>query len=237
VHDFAESVVKLDPAGGLKLFDWYTPGNWAQLDAQDMDLASSGPLLIPGTNLLAGGGKSGEFYLLNSASLGKYNAQDAQVVQKLRVSNGEIRGGAVYWQRSAANGGPLLFVWGQGDRLKAYPFNGQRLAAAPMAQASYANELFPGGILTLSANGDAASSGILWAATAASGDAADNPPVTGVLHAFKAANVAEELWNTNMVPARDGFGGLAKFVPPVVANGKVYLASWSNQVAVYGLLH
>jgi dienelactone hydrolase len=39
-----------------------------------------------------------------------------------------------------------------------------------------------------------------------------------------------------MNPSRDGFGNFAKFVPPLVANGKVYVATQSNQVAVYGLL-
>jgi hypothetical protein len=35
---------------------------------------------------------------------------------------------------------------------------------------------------------------------------------------------------------RDGYGNFAKFVPPLVANGKVYVATSSKQVTVYGLL-
>ena len=38
-----------------------------------------------------------------------------------------------------------------------------------------------------------------------------------------------------MDAARDSFGNFAKFVPPLVANGRVYVATWSKQVAVYGL--
>ncbi len=38
-----------------------------------------------------------------------------------------------------------------------------------------------------------------------------------------------------MAPDRDGVGNHAKDVPPVVANGKVYLATFSNQVNVYGV--
>jgi hypothetical protein len=60
----------------------------------------------------------------------------------------------VYWQRSAANGGPLLYNWGVNDRLKAYPFDGRTFAANPSAQGSATNQIFPGGILALSANGD-----------------------------------------------------------------------------------
>ena len=236
VGNFSESVLKLDPANGLKLVDWFTPGNWSTLDTQDLDLTSSGPLLIPGTNLLAGGGKTGELYVLNKANLGKYNAQDSQVVQKMYISASEIRGGPVYWQRSAANGGPLLYNWSVGDRLKAFPFNGTMFATTPSAQGGVTNQIFPGGILTLSANGGAPGTGVLWATTAGSGDAENNPPVPGVLYAFDAGNVATELWNSTMNATRDGFGNFGKFVPPLVANGRVYVATWSDQVAVYGLL-
>jgi hypothetical protein len=235
VNNFSESVLKLDPAHGLKLVDWFTPGNWSYLDTYDLDLSSSGPLLIPGTSLLAGGGKTGDLYVLDTANLGKYNANDSQVVQKEQISAWEFRGGPVYWQRSAANGGPLLYNWGDTDWVKAYPFNGTQFAASPSAQGS-GNQIWPGGILTLSANADQPGSGILWATIAMSGDAENNPPVPGELHALDAENVSQELWSSAMNAARDGFGNFAKFVPPLVANGKVYVATWSNQLAVYGLL-
>jgi hypothetical protein len=236
VQDFSESVLKLDPANGLKLVDWFTPGNWATLDTNDQDLTSSGPLLIPGTSLIAGGGKTGVMYVLNTASLGKFNSTDSQVVQKLKISTSELRGGPVYWLRSSANGGPLMYNWGVSDRIKAFPFNGSTFATTPSAQGSVTNQIFPGGILTLSANGDSPGTGVLWATVAASGDAENNPPVPGTLYAFDAGNVATELWNSTMNAARDSFGNFAKFVPPLVANGRVYVATWSNQVAVYGLL-
>src|SRR5579863_216079 len=238
VNDFSESALKLDPANALRLVDWFTPGNWSYLDNNDLDLSSSGPLLIPGTSpgVLAGGGKSGDFYVLDTANLGKFNATDSQVVQKENITaGGEIRGGPVYWQRSAVNGGPLLYNWGASDSIKAYPFNGTKLAASPSAQGS-GSQIWPGGILALSANGEQEDSGVLWATVATSGDAENNPPVPGELHAFDAANVSHELWNSTMNASRDGFGNFAKFVPPLVANGRVYVATWSNQLAVYGLL-
>jgi hypothetical protein len=236
VHDFSESVLKFDPANGLALLDWFTPSDWSNLDNGDLDLSCSGPMLIPGTSLLAGGGKAAEFYLLNTASLGKYNANDSQIVQKENITNGGmIQGGPVYWQRSVANGGPLLYDWGATDAVKAYAFNGSTLGTSPSAQGS-GSQIWPGGILALSANGEQSGSGVLWATVVTSGDASENPPVPGALHAFNAENVAQELWNSTTNAARDGFGNFAKFVPPLVANGRVYVATWSNQVAVYGLL-
>ncbi len=234
VNNFSESALKLDPANGLKLVDWFTPSNWSFMDNNDLDLSSSGPMLIPGTSLLAGGGKTGELYVLNTANMGKYNSTDSQIVQQEQITNA-FRGGPVYWNRSPANGGPLLYNWGVEDWIKAYPFNGTTFAASPSDQGS-GYQIWPGGVLTLSANGGQPGSGVLWATVVINGDAEDNPPVPGELHAFDAANVSQELWNSEMNPSRDAFGDFGKMVPPLVANGRVYVATWSDQVAVYGIV-
>ena len=66
--------------------------------------------------------------------------------------------------------------------------------------------------------------------------------VSGVLRAFDALDLKKELWNSEQNPARDKVGMFAKFCPPVVANGKVYLATFrddatqKNKLVVYGLL-
>ncbi|MGP8114707.1 MAG: choice-of-anchor D domain-containing protein [Steroidobacteraceae bacterium] len=236
VNNFSESALKLDPATGLNLLDWFTPDDWAYLDENDLDLSASGPLLIPDTSpsLLAGGGKAGVLYVLKTANLGKESATDSGVAQEETITN-EFRGGPVYWQRSSANGGPLLYNWGARDSVKAYAFNGATFATTPSSQGS-GTQIWPGGILALSADSDTPGSGVLWATVATSGDAENNPPAPGELHAFDAGNVSQELWNSTMNASRDGFGNFAKFVPPLVANGKVYVATWSNQLAVYGLL-
>ncbi len=235
VHNFSETVLKLDPSHGLKLVDWFTPSIWQSLDAHDLDLTSSGPMLLPATSLLVAGGKTGMLYLLNSTNLGKYTANDSGAIQKLQISSGELRGGPVYWHRYAANGGPLLYDWGSGDVLKAFRFNGATFATTPSSTGTI-HGIWPGGILTLSANGSTPGTGVVWATVPTSGDAENNPPVPGALYAFNAANVANELWNSNINAKRDSLGNYAKFVPPLVANGRVYVATWSKTIAVYGLL-
>jgi hypothetical protein len=236
VTNFSESVLKLDPSKGLKLVDWFTPDNWSTLDSGDLDLSSSGPMMIPGTQLLTGGGKTGVLYILNANKLGKFTSNDSQVVQEEQVAAEGMRGGPVFWQRSAGSGGPLLYVWGTSDALKAYPFNGTMIAANPSAEGGNLSQIWPGGILTLSANGEQHGSGVIWATVAASGNPKNGPPVPGALHAFDAENVATELWNSTMNSSRDNYGNFAKFVPPLVVNGKVYIATDSDQLAVYGLL-
>jgi len=44
------------------------------------------------------------------------------------------------------------------------------------------------------------------------------------------------LWNTDMVPSRDYLGLFAKFASPTVANGKVFVPTFSSELAIYGLL-
>ena len=235
VHNFSESILKLDPSHGLSLLDWFTPSNWQTLDEQDRDLTSSGPMILPGTNVLVGGGKTGVLYVLNSTNLGKHTATDSGVIQKIDISVGELRGGPVYWRRSAGNDGSLLYDWGAGDVVKAFEFNGATFVTTPKATGTL-HAIWPGGILALSANGRTPGTGVLWATVPTSGNAEGNPPVPGALYAFDAANVASELWNSNMNATRDSLGNFAKFVPPLVAYGRVYVATWSNRVNVYGLL-
>jgi hypothetical protein len=57
-----------------------------------------------------------------------------------------------------------------------------------------------------------------------------------VLHAYDAANLASELYNSDMAASgRDHLGQGNKFIAPVVANGKVYVGT-TNGVAVFGVL-
>jgi hypothetical protein len=225
---FSESVLKLDPSQGLALIDWFTPSNWSFLDAHDLDLSGSGPMLIPGTTLLAGGGKNGVLFLVDTTSLGKFVSNDTQIVQEQSITL-RIASGPVFWNRAPGQGGPLMYDWGVNDVLKAYLFSGV-FASSPssVGTTTMAN---PGPVLALSANADQHGSGLLWATTK------DPTGKAGVLHAYDAENVATELWNSQMVPGRDGYIGFANYVPPLIANGKVYVASfYPGAINAYGLL-
>ena len=57
----------------------------------------------------------------------------------------------------------------------------------------------------------------------------------GVLHAYDPTNLASELYDSNQAPgSRDHFT-YNKYVPPTIANGKVFVGT-TNSVAVFGLL-
>jgi hypothetical protein len=230
--DFSESFLKLDP--NLRVLDWFTPTDHAHLDAIDADLDCSGAVLIPGTSLVMNAGKQGVLYLVDTRHMG--NLGDDKAVQHLQATSSQLPS-LVYW-RSAKNG-PLVYMWGQTDRLRAYRFDGERLREAPFATRPEVTEGHPGAMMSLSANGN--KDGILWASIHASGDSwHESRP--GILHAYAADDIMHELWNSLEQPTRDGCGNHAKTAPPTIANGKVYLASFgtrntgSGQLCVYGLL-
>src|SRR5207237_3926203 len=232
-RNFGDSLMKFQVARtGLTLLDYFTPGNEVTLSANDDDLSGSGFTLLPGTNLLLGGGKEGVLYLLDANNLGKKVPSDTQIVQKIPVNGGHVMGGPVYW--NSASAGPLIYNWSELDVLIAYRFSNGRLVTSPYAQGSVISPGHPGGSLTLSARGAAANTGIVWASMPSFGDARHSL-AAGILRAFNAETLAE-IWNSNQVASRDRVGNLMKFVPPVVANGKVYLPNHDNAVQVYGLL-
>ena len=150
-----------------------------------------------------------------------------------RRPGGHIHAAMSYWNSPVT--GPTLYVWGEFDYLKAFQFAGDHFNTTPVSQSlmkvtdGYANG--PG--LSLSANGSQKYSGILWASLPYDGDAT-HQHVSGILRAFDASNVSREIWNSKMNPG-DDFGLWAKWTPPTVTNGKVYLATFSNQLVVYGL--
>ena len=232
-RNFGNSVLKFSVSrAGLSLLDYFTPYNQERLNATDDDLSGSSFTLLPGTNLLLGGGKEGILYLLDSNNLGRLATGDAQIPQRIDVDGGHVMGGPVFWNSSTL--GPMVYHWAEDDVLKAYRLSGGQLALPPYAQGPVASPGHPGGSLTVSANGTAAGTGIVWSSMPTSQDGIHGL-VPGVLRAFNAETL-NELWNSEQNAARDRAGTLMKFVPPVVVNGRVYMPSHDNAVSVYGLL-
>ena len=224
--DYGDTVLKL-ATGSLTVTDWFTPGNQKTLNQQDLDLGTGGPVGLPGTSNLVGVSKQGMLYVLNTGNLGHFTNQNRQIPQSFRAANGGLFGSPVYW-----NG--LLYLAGAGDVVRAYKVVSGLLQTRAVSQSTFAAP-FPGGILAVSANGNTAGTGILWVVTPDS-DASTGGGVSGTLHALSAADLTKELWNSKMNAVRDALGNYVKFNPPTVAAGKVYMATLSGYLAVYGLL-
>jgi hypothetical protein len=227
-----QSMVRLRlTARGIQVIDWFTPADWRFLDQVDLDMGSTGVVLIPGTNLAVAGSKAGYLYSADRDNMGRIGGSG--VVQAWRATTENVHGTPVFYDDGARK---QLYVWGEEDHLRAYTLVGHTFNTNPLHQSILeAPDGMPGGILSLTANGKKPGTGVVWANVVLSGNA-NQESRPGVLRAFDARDVTRPLWSSEDNHDRDSFGNFAKFVPPSVADGKVFMATFSGRLVVYGLL-
>ena len=231
--DYGDSYLKFS-GPSLAVTDYFTPSDQGTLDTGNIDLGSGGPMLIPGTSLLVGMGKDGILRVVNTTDMGKYNSSVDNDVQEFTATPNPFFGSPIYW--SSPNNGPVVYIWGAADYLKALQFTGSKFNTTPVSQGTILNTqgISNAAALSVSANGSITGTGIVWSTASLSGWAS-GVQVPGVLRAFDATNLATELWDSTQNSTRDNVGNSAKFNPPTIANGKVYVGSFSGQLQVYGL--
>lgn len=227
--DHGESFLKLTLSGTNFVVDsFFTPYNWSFLDNGDKDF-SAGMLLIPGTTLAFSGNKEGILYLVNKDNMGGFNGFKDNVVQSFTFE--PVFGGPVWWDSSSASYAYLVGNDFDGPGpLNQFEFD--RESGSFIVTNHFGNVANAFGILAVSSDGTNDGTGIIWQ----SGELQEDPPVTGILTAYDARNVGTELYSSEYNHARDFPGNYATFSSPTVANGKVYLATFSGRLDVYGLL-
>jgi hypothetical protein len=230
--NLGNSIVRLrDTGNAFTVVTKFTPFDTREVSPQDRSLGNGGGILIPGTNLFVAGDKRGVNFLVNRDNMGGQADQDAQIVQKWRGTERGSWGGGVYYKRGA---GGIYYIWGTGDRLRAYNFNGRTFDTPALVNTTTLIG-YPGGALTLSADGEKPGSGVLWAVRGKR----TNPGLfattgAGTLLAFDANDITKQLWSSDDAGA-DVLGEATKFAPPTVANGRVFVGTSSKQLVVYGL--
>jgi hypothetical protein len=254
--NFGDSFVKLRLEGNtLAVKDYFTPCNQALLNKAcggpgrcDLDLGSAGPLLVLGTNpeLLIGGGKDGNIYVVDTSNMGhfaapvgapKMDCPNPNAVQAIMGPQsqfggegvvGNIHGSHVMWQGPDAT---RVYVWGEEDVLRSYEFKNGKLLTPPVKSLYHAPPGMPGAMLSISANGNNAGTGILWALLPYAGDANQERGVQAQLLAFDAQDIKNDIFRSSLPedPAGPNAVGLfAKFAPPTIANGKVFVATYGD---------
>ena len=231
--EFGESLLQLsnssfEPSGGdgsLQLGDWFTPENFGDLNDADWDFGSSGVMLVPGTHLLLAGAKSGTLYLAPIDLLGHMGGDRAGAVQAVKVNQWGMYDMALWVNQS----GPIVYELEPCKALREFQIVDGKLD--PKELSEFDTYTFFGGI-AVSANGANNGTGIVWLTT--QDTTTQGGP--GTLHALDASNLSNELWSSGMLPNRDALGRFAKFVAPTVANGRVYVPTFSNVLVIYGLL-
>jgi hypothetical protein len=228
-QDYGNSFLKISTAGGsLSVADYFTMYNEVAESAADQDLGSGGEMLLPDLtdsantvrHLVIGAGKDGNIYLVNRDSMGKFNSSgNSQIWQQV----GGALASSIFSTPAYFNS--TVYYGDVGETLKAFAISGAKLLATPQSQ-SATQFVYPGTAPSVSANGT--SNAIVWAHE-------NTDPA--VLHAYDAANLAHELYNSNQAAGnRDHFGTGNKFVTPTVADGMVFVGTTAG-VAVFGMLH
>ncbi len=232
----AESALKLTPAGStLQVASYFTPYDYQYLNDNDLDYGGMGGFLIPNSGYYLTGAKDGTLYLLNKDDMGGYLPSANQVQQVVPLgASANMHCQTAYYKGSSKE---FIYIWSENDPLRAIPFDRASNLLDPQSQVVFSG-VGPtgqsGAVLSVSSNGSKDGTGILWASYAFSGDAEHNVS-PGILRAFDANDVTKELWNNRQNVSRDGAGNYAKFSSPTIANGHVYLPTFSNRVVVYGL--
>ena len=232
VYNLEESVVSM-PASLDGALTSFTPSNYGALDAADNEIGGAGLTLIPTTAanappLLAAGAKDGRLFVLDQPSLGGYTPGGPDNALVIIPDTGPCWCAPAYFTgsdgvgRIVTSGGTNLMTW------QVLQSGGStQLVQDGVGQLTGASYQDPGFFTSISSNGTAANSGVIWAL---------GRPIGGYvpLYAFAATSSSGSLPLLTTVPAGQWAGGGNANLVPVVANGRVYVAS-NKQLVIFGL--
>jgi hypothetical protein len=224
---FNDSFLKFD--SNLDPADYFTPSNADTLLANDADLGSSAPMILPDNSsshphLLMGAGKDGHIFLLDRDAMGGFNSDHNNVVQEFKSGVqtwGNFYDTPAYWNGRA-------YMHSEKDVLRAFSYSNGLLSTSSVAAGQPVFGAH-GATASVSSNGD--SNGIVWEIQSdqwKSGGAA-------ILRAYDALTL-KQLYSSAENASRDSAGPAVKFVVPTIADGRVFVGA-GHEVTVYGLLN
>jgi hypothetical protein len=264
---YGDSILRLQlNQNGIAVADYFSPctQSWMRTSC-DLDLGSSGPLLFD--DMILGGGKTGELYLMKANHLAHFRAGIAPppqnpncvalpactdgpaLTQRWKAAKGHIHGSPIIW--SGPGGQRWIYVTGEGSPVSAFPYKNGTVDVASVRSSKWVPgtpepppcygammNWMPGGIMSVSSDADHAGTGIVWVLVPSNGDANSYRGVKGMLLALNAEDVRDELWRSqgpdlDRADTGDSFGLLARFAPPTIANGKVFIPTAGDKEPLY----
>ena len=236
-QNMALSIVKSTPDlvnHTLDNISWYkaSSATYNAWNISDLDFGT-GVVLIPGSNMLVTAHKTGKLMVAPQGIPSPGGAYDDTYPGFHAYDLGAAANAQSHSSLSYFGGASTQYIYqfSENTHLMAFPVN----AGAGTLGTPIQNTTVPvnasmdgGGYSSVSSNGTDPTSAILWV-TKLTGSTA------GTLHALKADDITQELWNSDMNPS-DLLASWAKMSPPTIANGRVYVSTHSNALNVYGLL-
>jgi len=228
--DFGNAFVKIGPTVPATVTDFFAPYDTTVQSEGDYDLGSGGTLLLPDIlddagkqwHLGLGSGKTGFIYVVDRDNMGKFDPSVDNVRQEIPACCGPFGGlyGPMFSTPAYFNS--TVYFGASGQPVEAFAVANAQLSV-PFTMLSSNSFPYPGATPSISANGSA--NGLLWAV---------ENGTTGVLHAYDASDLSNEVYNSNTNAARDRFAP-NKFMVPTIVNGRVYVGTPTG-VAVFGAL-
>jgi uncharacterized protein (TIGR03437 family) len=220
---YGDAVLKLSAAPDLSVASYFAPFNVDALNDADLDLGSSGTLLLPDEagspqhpHLLFTAGKEGRMYLLDRDRLGgAQTGADGSALASQPLTDSGLFGIAAYFNNT-------IYVGPQKSKLHAFSVAGATLGSTPSASSSGSVGSY-GAIPSISANHGR--NGIVWLLSTEE---------DGTLRAYDAADL-KQLYDSNQQP-EDAMYGYAEFSVPTIADGKVYVGTYYT-LSVFGLIN
>lgn len=212
----------------LAILDWFTPSNYAAMNAADSDLGSGAAIQIPSSNRIVLGSKDYRIFNLDRTCMGHLGGAVGG------CGGAEIFGtdpiGSITDHSGIYNGlyfnGSTYFPNTNGKIYKNTITAGTFDETAVTSAATYE---FPGAQMAASSNGT--SNGVIWAVV--NSVSALFAEQQGTLVALNPSDMS--VYYTSATRANDALGLVSKYAAPSPANGKVYVSAGSA-VVVYGLL-
>jgi uncharacterized protein (TIGR03437 family) len=228
---FSESLLRLSDSNeqgrtSLAIKEWFTPENWSTLNDNDWDFGTTGAILVPGTNLLLAGSKAGILYAVQRDGMPHSQPTAWSSIQTVQANQWGMFDMALWSNQN----GPIVYLAEPYNAVKAFQMVNGQLNNTPSSQFFITSSFFAG--LAVSADGGKNGTAVVWLTTGNT----DVTQIPGTLHALDAADLSNELWNSDRMGDRDGLGRFAKFATPTVANGKVFVPTFSDALVIYGLL-
>jgi outer membrane protein assembly factor BamB len=237
-HSYGDALLKLSPrAGGLAFAGAFTSeGPDGRLQRHDVDFGSGGPLVLPDAPYVFGAGKTGIGYLLERDGLTKRQQFGAAVNQydplapvDVFWSGGpHLHGTATYW-RSPHPNTAYVYSWGEQDYLRRHLldltsglFDPEKVLTGKVLGLP---DTMPGGTLSLSADGTRPGSAIVWATLRGPKDGDPRAAARLIAHDAETLDV---IWETT-------YPSEARWMPPTIADGKVFVATGAGKLLIYGL--
>jgi outer membrane protein assembly factor BamB len=238
----------------LQLLDSFTPSDWQFLNTKDLDLGAAGPVIFPFKQytLVASAAKQAVLYLLDADNLGGAD-HHTPLYQSPRWGNDELLlagrgvwGAMASWEDPQGRRWILMPMWGPPS--KDAPSFKYTYGDAPQGSIMAFEVVLDNGKLSVIPtwrsrdmhvpDPPVVANGVVYAiqtgenteqGRGATAKVRATPVTNEVLYAFDAATGKELFSSKQTIPS------WAHFTEPVVAGGKVFVATWDAKIYAFGL--